>query len=371
MNSTRGWNVLTFVVAAIAAAAMLSTPSLASTSTSTLLPELLASVPGSHLAYVVSVSSPACRGGSCVSLAQVDVTGSGSSKRTLPPLRTSSGSLLGNLESLTFATASSGYLTVTAGSGTELYVTTDGARSWHLRLRTGAYPYHAVYATPRRVYAITGTCSGMGVCRNQHLLSAPPSGTPWTSSTPPFAAVMAGMGLVTYGNDVWIQQPQPAVVLFLHSTDGGRTFSTWRTSALFNASTCYMTASSTRQIWARCSTGMNSLYLSSPDGARHWRVIDTHGLTSNTSGGYFDPVSDRLAFVDLGADAPAPKDDLLRLAPSGASTPVARLGCAIVNGLDFVDAHDGLVSCQRTGRTRSAVLLATSDGGRTWQPHRS
>ena len=371
MNSIRGWRSLTIAVTAIATTAALSTPSLAGTSKSAPLPELLASVPGSHLAYVVSVSSPACRGGSCVSLAQVDVTGSGSSKRNLPPLRTTSGSLLGNLESLTFSTASNGYLTVTSGSGTELFVTTDGARSWHLRLRTNSYPYQEVYATPQRVYAITGTCSGMGVCSNQHLLSAPPSGTPWMSSTPRLAGVMAGLGLVAYGNDVWIQQTQPANVLLFHSTDDGRTFNSWNTSSLFNASTCYMSASSTLQIWARCATGMNSVYVSSADGARHWRVIDTHGLISNTGGGYFDPVSDRLAFVDLGADSPAPKDDLLRLSPSGVSTPVARLGCAIVNGLDFVNAHDALVSCQRTGRTQSAVLLATSDGGRTWEPYKS
>ena len=82
-----------------------------------------------------------------------------------------------------------------------------------------------------------------------------------------------------------------------------------------------------------------------------------------------DPIPIMTAAVDLVRTAP--KDDLLRLSPSGVSTPVARFGCAIVNGLDFVNAHDALVSCQRTGRTQSAVLLATSDGGRTWEPYKS
>src|SRR5579863_6537462 len=202
MISIRGWRFLTIAVAAIATTAVFSTPSWAGSKKSAALPELLVSVPGSHLAYVVTVSSPSCRGGSCVSLARVDVTGSGSSKRKLPPLRTTSGSLLGNLKSLTFSTASNGYLTVTSGSGTELFVTTDGARSWHLRLRTHSYPYEEVYATPQRVYALTGTCSGMGVCSGQRLLSAPPTGTPWVSSSPRLSDVMAGMGFVAYSNDV-------------------------------------------------------------------------------------------------------------------------------------------------------------------------
>ncbi|MDE3221869.1 MAG: hypothetical protein KGL79_00370 [Acidobacteriota bacterium] len=231
----------------------------------------------------------------------------------------------------------------------------------------GAYPYESLYATSQRVYVITGTCSGMGVCRNQHLLSAPPSGTPWTSRTLPFASVMSGMGLAAYGNNVWIEQAQTAVTVFFHSTNGGRTFRQWKNSSLFNTGSCFMTASSVRQIWARCTTGMNAIYLSSSDGARHWRVIDTHGLVSNTGGGYFDPVSTRLAFIDLGADAPAPKDDLLRLAPSGISTPVGRLGCAIVDGLDFISAQRGLAACQRNGLTASAELLVTSNQGKTWQ----
>ncbi|MDE3008208.1 MAG: hypothetical protein KGI14_04165 [Acidobacteriota bacterium] len=78
-------------------------------------------------------------------------------------------------------------------------------------------------------------------------------------------------------------------------------------------------------------------------------------------------MSTRLAFIDLGADAPAPKDDLLRLAPSGISTPVGRLGCAIVDGLDFISAQRGLAACQRNGLTASAELLVTSNQGKTWQ----
>jgi hypothetical protein len=359
------------VALAVAISAAPSASSWASQSKQTPLPELVASVPGSDMAYVVSVSTSACGGAACVSLAQVDVTGAGYSIRTLPPLATAPGSLVGGLQTLTFSTPSDGYLTVSSGPNTELWVTTDGARSWHQRLRVSYYPYFNVYATPRHVYAIIGACSGMGVCRDQRLLSAPPSGVPWTRSSPPVAAVMVGMGLAAYGNDVWIQQPQPVGTLFLHSSDAGRSFTKWKISYPFTDSTCAMTASSALQIWARCSTGMDAVLLSSADGAHHWHVINTRQPLSNTSGGYFDPATARRAFLDVGVQALAPKDDLLRLSPSGTSTPVGRLGCEIVTGLDFIDALDGLAACQRTGQTRSAVLLVTSDGGGIWVRYRS
>ena len=82
---------------------------------------------------------------------------------------------------------------------------------------------------------------------------------------------------------------------------------------------------------------------------------------SGTGGGYFDPVSGGLAYVDYGE---TPRN-LYRLGDAlGAAVHVGELKCAEAT-LAFINRSDGLALCTQNFSTWD--MKRTTDGGRTWQ----
>ncbi|MHB8380110.1 MAG: beta propeller repeat protein [Acidimicrobiales bacterium] len=353
---------------AISALALLALASPAESATSA-IPVLLAPVPNSHFAYVIESASSGCGHTFCLWFSRISDPPAPASDRHLPPLHALEGQPAGNLESLQFTSPEDGYLWAKEGRVSALYVTTDGAHLWHRTVATSSLlPAHPFTATHGHLYFVTGTCSGMGICRDFRLHSAGASGATWTSRPLALSPDTSGVGLGAIGSELWIEEGLSTGVRVLFSRNEGRSFTQWTTNIYGAPTGCMMTASTPSNIWAECPTGMNFLYEVSVDGGHHWRAINTGGLIPSTAGGAFDPLNAYVAFVDVGADATLHGADLLRTSPDGTTVKVGRLGCSILFGLDFVDATHGLADCQQTPRATSTVLLMTSDGGRIWIP---
>jgi hypothetical protein len=339
------------------------------TAATSAVPVLLAPVPHSHFAYVIEAANSGCGNTFCLWFSRISDPPSPSSDRQLPALHPLGGQPTGDLKSLQFTSPNDGYLWTREAHRDVLYVTTDGAKSWHRRVTTSSLlPVHSFSVTLGHIYFVTGVCSGMGICHDFQLHSAGASGTTWSSRPLGLAPETDGVGLGAVGSDLWIEEWLPAGARMLFSANQGRTFVAWPVDVLSAYTGCTMTAITSSHLWADCPTGMNHLYESSVDGGRHWSAIDTGGFIASTAGGAFDPVSADLAYVDVGASATPNQDDLLRASSDGKTVGVGRLGCSILIGLDFVSRTQGLAVCQQTTRADSATLLMTSDGGRIWIP---
>ena len=338
-------------------------------STTSAIPVLLVAVPHSKYAYVLESASSGCGRTFCLWFSRISDPPAPSSDRTLPPLHALGGQPTGNLESLQFTSLDDGYVWTKEGRVSALYVTVNGARSWHRTVTTSSLmPVHPFVATKGHLYFVTETCSGMGICRDFRLHAAGASGTNWISRPLSLSPDTSGVGLGAIGSDLWIEEGPITGTRILFTRNAGRDFTQWTPNIYGVPTGCIMTASSQKNIWAECPTGMNWLYEVSVDGGHHWRAIDTGGLIPTTAGGAFDPLNALAAFVDLGANAKLDGGNLLRSDPDGATTEVGVLGCSILFDLDFVDSSHGLADCQQTQRADSTVLLMTSDGGSTWIP---
>ncbi len=113
-------------------------------------------------------------------------------------------------------------------------------------------------------------------------------------------------------------------------------------------------------------SAQTELLFFSGDAGVHW--IDVSGLEyAGTGGGYFDPVSRSLAYLDYGQTGPSRPKNLFRITNAGrTSTPVGTLRCDGAWGLVFTGATHGLAVCNRSYKLTSTYLLRTSDGGTTW-----
>ena len=338
-------------------------------STTSAIPVLLVSVPHSKFAYVLESANSGCGHTLCLWFSRISDPPAPTSDRTFPPLHAFSGQPTGNIESLQFTSLDDGYLWTKEGRVSALYVTTNGARTWRRTVTTSSLmPVHPFGATQGHIYFVTETCSGMGICRDFRLHAAGSSGANWTSRPLALSPDTSGVGLGAIGSDLWIEEGPITGTRILFSRDAGRTFTQWTPNIYDVPTGCIMTASTQKNIWAQCPTGMNWLYEVSVDGGHHWRAIDTGGFIPTTAGCALDPLNASVAFVDLGANAQLNGDNLLKSGPGGTTTKVGVLGCTILLDLDFIDSSHGLADCQETQATKSTVLLMTSNGGMTWIP---
>jgi photosystem II stability/assembly factor-like uncharacterized protein len=160
-------------------------------------------------------------------------------------------------------------------------------------------------------------------------------------------------------------------VWLLTSHDQGQTFTRKSSPEIGSVYACRMTATSNKTLWADCPTGMAVSFLYSGDGGATWNRVPDHTFMG-TGGGYFDPVSSTLAYLDFGpADSPGAKN-LYRISNEGSTVKaVGKLPCKIADGLVFTDALHGFAACDKNQTYASTVLLQTSNGGLTWKENAS
>jgi hypothetical protein len=271
-----------------------------------------------------------------------------------------------------FANVSDGYAIVGMKDPTSLYVTLNGARTWHgVTIQKGATTL-GLTTTTKAIYAITGVCSPNGVsCHGYRIARSTLNANRWTSSPMPIGRFgktgVWGFPYVpaAFGSEVWISEQPPGPAVIFYSRDGGRSFQKIPAPKLGSVNACGLTPESAVALWADCPTGMQESFFFSNDAGTSWTQVPQQQFMG-TGGGFFDPATTALAYLDYGATGP-----LVRITTSPRmATTVGVLSCSkvnsSVNGLIFTNAHDGLALCLPGDEQAAGRLEKTIDGGSKW-----
>lgn len=341
------------------------------------IPLMLTRVDGSPVVYVVSTSNyfdaahpSACEPHSCYLLRRTTNLGASFATLGLPPVSYVRGSLDGNLEDLAFANTLDGYALLREGSFLSLYVTLNGASTWHRQSVAPGEHVLQVVTDHNQLFAVVAHCRKNHACTDLRLARSTLAAKKWTitkiSNTSSRSSYPNYFNITAFGPNVWATVQGPKNPLLYRSRDEGRTFTVSSAPALSAVTACSLTADSASALWAECPTGMMVSFFFSGDAGVHWINISGFGY-AGTGGGYFEPVSRSLAYLDYGRIGPSRPKNLFRITNAGrTSTPAGVLQCDGVYGLVFTDATNGLAVCNRNYKLTSTYLLRTSDGGATW-----
>ena len=333
-------------------------------------PLAISQVRSSNVVYVLATSG--CAQPSCLRLLRTNVSAESFTSVAPPPFHALHGTFTGTLRNMQFANVSDGYAIVGVTGPTSLYVTLNGARTWHrVTIHKGATTL-GLTTTATSIYAITGVCSRNGVsCHDYRIARSPLSANRWTSSTMPIGHSRKtgawGFPYVpdAFGSDVWISEQPPGPAVIFYSRNGGRSFQKLLTPKLGSVNACGLIPESATALWADCPTGMQESFFFSKDAGTSWIQVPQQQFMG-TGGGFFDPVTATLAYLDYGAES-----HLVRITTSPRlATTVGVLSCSkinsSVNGLIFTNARDGVALCLPGDDQAAGRLEKTIDGGRTW-----
>lgn len=336
-------------------------------------PQMLAGVNGSSIVYVLSTSvhfdgtNPAmCHYQACYDLRRTNDNGSHFTTLKLPPIAYVHGALTGDLERLVFANSNDGYAILGTSTPSVLYVTMDGARSWHQEAIAPGFSIFDCTATRNKLYAVIARCPKDMDCTDFRIARSSLAAVRWSTTPLPTSPPGTGVGMGAFGSNVWLSRQSMATALLLISHNGGRSFTRWSVPVLGSVVACSMTAMSATALWAQCPTGMAVSFFYSGDGGTRWNRIPVSQFMG-TGGGAFDPVSSAVAYLDYGLSDTSSSDNLFRVTNDGRTmTAVGKLACDIANGLVFTNVTHGLAACDRSNTGATTHLLGTSDGGATW-----
>jgi photosystem II stability/assembly factor-like uncharacterized protein len=341
------------------------------------IPLMVVRANDSATVYVVTtdnefeVSKPSSCGTACFLLRRTTDNGALFRFVALPPIHYESDSLTGNLDQLVFANTEDGYALLGVGVPTSLYVTLNGAGSWHRVMIARGVTILGFTATSHELYAVLARCTKSMACTDYRIARSNLTARTWTVVPLPMWPLHVGVGMGASGSTVWLTQQSTQTVWLLTSHNQGATFTRRSAPEIGSVYACRMTATSKVTLWADCPTGMAVSFLYSGDGGTTWNRIPD-GQFSGTGGGFFDPVSSSLAFLDFGpADSPGAKN-LFRITNDGLSVKaVGKLPCKVADGLVFIDAKHGFAACDQNNTYASTVLLQTSNGGISWKRNAS
>ena len=328
--------------------------------------------------------SVACKHTTCPRLLRTDNNGESFTDVTPPPTSRARGNEDNSWDQMVFANADDGFALGVdvngkgVSTGSVLYETRDGARSWKKVHEPVGHFLSSIAVGSSTLYGVRSKCSkqsdGNEGCLDYQLVHASLSAKHWTSTPIPngrsYPWDFLG-NVAAYGPMVWMTEGAKWSLL-VSSSDHGTDLSAFtpKFPALASIAGCDLTAFSTRALWAACPTGMEVSFFYSDDGGAKWSTVPTKQFMG-TGGGFFDPVSSTLAFVDYGGLLP-----LYRVTNAGRDMVIAgTLHCSkvnsSVNALAFPNSRDGLAICSPQDLSTSARLERTTDGGSIWSPIKS
>jgi len=373
MSRTRGTRhrafralVLAAVCAVVGTLSVPTTQSSSASSSAPVSPLVLTRAASSRVIYLLG--SVTCSRTACLRLYRTDDDGAHFQPVSLPPVQRVAGQPTGSIAEILFATPEVGYILEGLGHDSTLYATFDGARTWHQRYATHDVSLEALAATTESLYAVTYRCApqpnGNVGCTHYQLVRSSLGARRWTGTPIPHGRDYPWGFLGNIAADahhVWLTEGAKWSLL-VTSSDDGRTFHTRSVGRLISVAGCDLTATGGGSLWAQCPTGMQARFSYSPDAGVTWNAVPADQYFP-TGGGYFDPASSDLAYLDYGNATG--RLNLFRVTDSGRRLiGVSHLSCPSLSSLVFTDRADGLALCSYYTHNE---LLRTSNGGLSWR----
>ena len=264
----------------------------------------------------------------------------------------------GNAPSFRFADPQNGFIWVPFDWGA-FWSTHDGGRTW---ARLASPDIVSFTTSDRNVYAVVARCTTRG-CRGYQFAHGATSTTHWQKEPLAFEPDGPMLGLAAHGLEVWLLgTPKRSRFarhdLLARSIDGGHTFTT-------SAGPCFpglggeLEPSSTRVVWAVCSTGMMGAASRSNDSGADFAPLPSPPLVNSAQAA---PASDGTAIITTGGVG----RPLYRTTNGGQTwKPVAPTGKNDSwYDVAFIDRRVGEALLESGGR--AATVWRTTDAGATW-----
>lgn len=333
-----------------------------------MIPVTLARVPGTSIVYLMGYVK--CGPKLCLRLARTTDNGATFTAVTPPPVAGGTQVQYVNSYELVFANPEVGFAEVGLVSTSTFYVTFNGAKTWHKEKLPFGNRIAGFATTSKNVYAVTVNFEkklneGDGGNTDYRLAQSSLTSLHWSSTPIPNSNFTWGFlgPIAAFGSNIWISE-QRSHDLLVRSHNYGKTLTTLvlRFPTLGSTAGCALTATSLATLWAQCPTGMDLQFYYSDDGGARWTLIDPVSQISGTGGGYFDPVSSNLGYLDVGLQ----NDDLYRITNDAHSAKfVGTFKCVDVNPLVFTSETEGLALCGGNYNPPSRIFR-TTNGGATW-----
>ena len=320
--------------------------------------------------YVLGTTG--CAQPSCLRLVRTTITAHRDTPVALPPLRPLRNGIGGTtLQSLTFASELNGYALVGTASTMSLYVTDDGAGTWHKVAAMPGVTFQRVTVTGNVLYATMARCKGIDDdCVDLTVAKSPFWPIHWTAlrlPSIPNNGLGGGIPEVTAdATSVWLSGWENNAEVIWRSTNEGATFHETTEPELASINGCSFDLVIPRDAWAQCPTGMLVSFFYSSDGGAHWLNVPQRPF-AGTGGGFFAPAWNATAYIDYG-ETP---NNVYRVDMRGdLASQVGELNCDSTQSPVFLGGGrggEGLVVCAREhGLKHSTALYSTSDGGSLW-----
>ncbi len=337
-------------------------------SLTSITPMTLARVPDTSIVYLLG--SVGCGPKHCLRLGRTSNDGATFAEVTPPPVAGGTQVQYVNSYELVFATPDIGFAEVGLTSPSTFYETLNGAKTWRKVKVPFGNRIEGFAATSKTVFVVTAKFDkqlneGDGGDTDYRLARSPLASLHWSSTPIPnsnFTWDFLGP-IAAYGSNVWIsEQRHHDLLVKSHNTGRTLTTSVIPFPTLGSIAGCALTATSLKDLWAQCPTGMQVQFYFSGDGGEHWTLIDPVAQIMGTGGGYFDPVSNDLGYLDVGLE----QDGLYRITNDARTvTMVGAFKCLGVDPLVFTNESDGLALCGGNHNPPSQ-LFRTTNGGKTW-----
>jgi len=331
-------------------------------------PVTLARVPGTSVVYLMGYVK--CDSQLCLRLARTTNNGANFTAVTPPPAAGGTQVQYVNRYELVFANRRVGFAEVGLVSPSTLYVTFNGAKTWQKVKIPFGNRIEGFAVTAKNVYAVTAKFEkklneGDGGDTDYQLAESSLTSLHWSSTPIPNSNFTWGFlgPIAAFGSNVWIsEQRHHELLVKSHNFGRALTTSVLPYPALGSIAGCALTATSLVTLWAQCPTGMQVQFYYSDDGGARWSLIDPVSQISGTGGGYFDPVSSNLGYLDVGLFS----DNLYRITDDARSDKVVgTFKCSGVNPIVFTSESNGLALCGANNDLPSR-LFRTANGGASW-----
>jgi hypothetical protein len=283
---------------------------------------------------------------------------------TTPLYRRLARSPAGTVLAMVFATAKIGYILEGNSEAQQLFITTNGARTWRRVTTPHDDTIWGLTATGAHLYAMFLHCSAPNGCSSIELVHANLRAKKWSGVTLPFHQFYETepLGQLSAGGEfvMFAEQVKRGATLYI-SHNGGTSFTATSHASLKSQQGCAFDSIGFRRSWAECQSGNDVSFYFTNDSGATWNPIVRHPLLLS-KGGFFAEAGSDFAYIDF-ADT---RKNVVRI-NLGAQQKhgVGTLACRNVNSAVFMSVFHAYAVCSLVnGATK---LERSINGGATWQ----